>query len=275
MKINTVTCIFFSPTGTTKTLLERIVRGIGAEKVEMVDCTKRSERRPCDPLSKNDLVILAAPVYYGRIPEEIGPYFKTLKGQETPVVPVVVYGNREYDDALRELYDMAEAGGFTTIAAGAFIGEHSYSTPERPIAQDRPDKNDLNQAQSFGKGIRKKLDSIATSSPVSIKDIPGNVPYVVPEKLALIKKARESIPFTPETDEETCIQCGQCVESCPTEAATLNGTVTTDRWRCMICFACVRNCPTGAREMKDPNFKQAIGFLYDLCRERREPELFL
>ena len=275
MNIQTVTCICFSPTGTTKTIADRISQSIGADKIEMVDGTKRSDRKKLTPFSKDDLVILAAPVYYGRIPEEIVPYFATLKGQNTPVVLTVVYGNREYDDALKELYDIAVAGEFIPVAAGAFIAEHSYSTPDRPIAEARPDVSDLDKAEAFGAHIRKKLAPFESLNETALSNVPGNVPYVVPKNLANIKEARKSIPFTPETDEDTCIQCGQCVEMCPTEAVSLNETVITDRWRCIICFACIKNCPTGARQMKDENFIQAISHLYDLCRERKEPDVFL
>lgn len=275
MNIQTVTCIFFSPTGTTKTIAEHIAQSIGVEKIEMVDVTKRSYRQKWGPFSKDDLVILAAPVYYGRIPEEILPYFATLKGRQTPAVPVVVYGNREYDDALKELYDTAATGGFVPVAGGAFIAVHSYSTPDRPIAETRPDKTDLQKAEAFGADIRKKMEASESSAEAALSNVPGNVPYRVPENLNLIKEARKSIPFTPQTDEETCIQCGQCVETCPTETVFLDETVTTDRWQCIICFACIKNCPTGARQMNDENFTQAISHLYDLCRKRKEPEVFL
>ena len=275
MNIQTVTCICFSPTGTTKTVAENIARGMGAEHIEMVDVTRRPDRKKSAPLSKDDLAILAAPVYYGRLPEEIVPYFATVKGQNTPVVPVVVYGNREYDDALKELYDIAVSDGFIPVAAGAFIGEHSYSTPDRPIAEARPDASDLDKAQAFGAGIRRKLAPIESLREAALSKVPGNVPYLTPKNLNMIKEARKSIPFTPETDEETCIRCGQCVETCPTEAVSLNETVTTDRWRCIICFACIKNCPTGARAMNDPNFAQAIRQLFEMCMERKAPETFL
>ncbi|HKI50218.1 MAG TPA: 4Fe-4S dicluster domain-containing protein, partial [Desulfobacteria bacterium] len=161
------------------------------------------------------------------------------------------------------------------VAAGAFIGEHSYSTPDRPIAEARPDKKDLNEAQTFGAHIRKKLAPVESVQEAALSKVPGNVPYLVPKNLNMIKEARKSIPFTPETDEDTCIQCGRCVETCPTEAVSLDESVTTDRWRCIICFACIKNCPTGARQMKDENFIQAISHLLELCRKRKEPEIFL
>ena len=53
-----------------------------------------------------------------------------IYGQDSPAVAVVVYGNRDYDDALLELRDWCVAHGFVPVAGAAFIGEHSYSRPE-------------------------------------------------------------------------------------------------------------------------------------------------
>ncbi len=275
MDIKSVTGICFSPTGTTKKILEAIAEGIEAQTVQVMDVTRRSDRRTVAPFSKDDLVILAVPVYYGRVPEESLPYFAALKGQETPVVPVVVYGNREYDDALRELYDLSVNGGFIPVAAGAFIAQHSYSTPDRPIAEARPDPSDLEKAEAFGAEIRNKLGTAQTAREAALRSVPGNVPYVVPRNLLLIKEARKSVPLTPLTDEGTCTECGQCMQICPSEAISLNGSVLTDRWRCILCFACIKECPTGARQMTDENFTQAVSQLFDLCRDRKAPEVFL
>ena len=65
---------------------------------------------------------------------------RMFKGNATPVIPVVVYGNRDYEDALKELSDALSAQGFVPVSAGAFIGEHSYSRKDMPIAAGRPDK---------------------------------------------------------------------------------------------------------------------------------------
>lgn len=62
----------------------------------------------------------------------------------------MVYGNRDYEDALLELRDTVASLGFTPLSAGAFIGEHSYSTAEMPVAAGRPDATDLQTARTFG-----------------------------------------------------------------------------------------------------------------------------
>ena len=65
------------------------------------------------------------PVYAGRVPQISLERLSVLKGSGQMAVAVVVYGNREFDDALLETKNALEAGGFQVIAAAAFIAEHS------------------------------------------------------------------------------------------------------------------------------------------------------
>lgn len=275
MNVRSVSCIFFSPTGTTKAITESIARGIEPERTEMMDATKRSLRGEHPPNLRSDLVILATPVYYGRVPEEAASYFAALTAERTPAVLVVVYGNREFDDALIELRDIAAARGFIPVAGGAFIAEHSFSSSTHPIAQGRPDSSDLHKARQFGAAVREKLRGMESLQTMSALTVPGKVPYIEPKSLMMIKEARATVSFTPETDTALCTQCGKCAEVCPTGAISPDDPTKTDKWQCLICFACVKSCPEGARKMKDPFFCARIQELHRTCQERKEPELYL
>ena len=121
MKIQSVSCVYFSPTGSTKAIAESISQAINPEFVEMIDITKRFHREN-QPISfKGNIVLLATPVYYGRVPEEIISYLTSIKAEQAPVVLVVVYGNRAFEDALKELHDIAVEGKFIPVAGGAFV----------------------------------------------------------------------------------------------------------------------------------------------------------
>ena len=274
MKIKDVVCIYFSPTGTTEKIVKGIANGLQAEKIEMIDCTKRAGRRNYDRTFKNQLVIIGVPVYYGRVPEEIEPFLRNLEAERTPAILVAVYGNRHYDDALKELYDIAVDRGFLPIAGGVFIAEHSYSSSDQPIAHDRPDASDLSKAEEFGAKIREKLirsDSLDSMDHISV---PGNAPYIEPTNLIMLKELRKSIPLTPETDMELCTQCNICVEACPTEAIDQDDVSVVDRWKCMICNACIKICPEGAKTLAN-ELAAPISELYKACQERKEPEWFV
>ena len=275
MDIKSVSCLFFSPTGTSKIIIQNIAEGMQAEEIKMIDCTSRSQRSGDALAFNSDMVIIAAPVYYGRVPEELVPFLKTISAKNTPVVLVVTYGNREYEDALLELHDISVEQGFIPVAGGAFISEHSYSLPSRPIAHGRPDVNDIEKAMVFGSRITEKLQTVGGLEELGGISVPGNKPYLEPENLNMLKQVRKTLSFTPETDADKCTHCNQCVEVCPTEAIDPHESSVIDRWQCMICFACVKNCPMLAKQMTDPHFNGAIEQLQQACQKRKEPEIFL
>jgi ferredoxin len=275
MDKGSVISVCFSPTGTTRRVVEGIVAGMQAEKPVMIDITKKAHRDGGAYQFKGELAVIAAPVYYGRIPEAAAGYFNSLTGDNTPAVIVVVYGNRAYDDALIELYDIAVKRGFVPVAAGAFIGEHSYSTEMLPAAAGRPDVKDIEAARAFGDAVREKLLRCGSVREVLLTGVPGKRPYIDPEGLHRLREIRKTVQFTPETDELLCTRCNCCVEACPEGAIDQVNILKTDNRECIMCFACVKACPINARRMAEPAFFLRVKEIFEKCRERKEPEWYL
>jgi len=60
-------------------------------------------------------------------------------------------------------------------------------------------------------------------------------------------KLPERFRGRPTIDSKKCPDsCQQCVESCPTQAIQVNGTVQLDLGRCLFCQECVMACPEQA-----------------------------
>lgn len=277
MNVDLAVVAYFSPTNTTKIILETIYESMGIQKAEVLDLTRVDVVNQINSDIKsgkiqkedNQIVILGAPVYSGRIPQEAVNRFKLLKGNNRPAVVVVVYGNRAYEDALLELKDLALEIGFKPVGAGAFIGEHSFSNKETPIAVGRPDESDREKAREFGKSVINKLGSVEHFADLDkiaeqLK-IPGNFPY---------KERTSAPPISPVTMEDICIKCGLCVEVCPTQAITLGEIITTNAQACLRCCACIKNCPTDARIMDHPKMIEIAQWLNSNCSTRKEPEFY-
>lgn len=266
MIINSAKLVYFSPTQTTKKVLASIARGIQVETVEALDLTPPTAKTQEFDDMHTELAIMGAPVYSGRVPIDAVHRLRRLRGHDTPAVIIVVYGNRAYEDALLELKHLAVDAGFEPIAAGAFIGEHSFSNPNTPIADGRPDARDLQETLSFGRLIQEKLGAIHALDEIPPLQVPGNHPY---------KERPKPWRTAPVTREALCAQCETCSHVCPTAAVTVGAVVTTDPLACILCCACVKNCPTGARVMEDARIKTTAEWLNTNFRDRKEPELYI
>lgn len=277
---DTTHLVFFSPTHTSAKIARAVGEGIGMGRRMETDLTLDESAEPIE--ITNELTVIAAPVYGGRIAPMALKRIKRLKGNNAPAILIAVYGNRDYEDALVELRDVAIELGFTPLSAGAFIGEHSYSTASMPIAAGRPDASDLQIAFQFGQGSLKKLiEKTTITSPelqtasklkslgeklsilLSSFFIKGTSPYKI------VQAGKPACPVC----TEACFVCGECIEVCPTHAISISkdgSQIETDINRCIKCCACVKECPNEARIFHTP----FAAILHEKCNTRREPELF-
>ncbi|MEF2146240.1 MAG: EFR1 family ferrodoxin [Desulfovibrionaceae bacterium] len=266
MKIDSVKLVYFSPTGTTKAVAQSIAHGINAIFTDIIDITRPEARRNKLNISGNELLVIAVPVYMGRVPELLSEWLHSIQADNTPTVCVVVYGNRAYEDALLELNTIVMQCGCIPIAGAAYIGEHSFSNAETPVAQGRPDKKDLNHAEAFGQKVREKVQYISTTTAIPSISVPGMYPYRKDSKLWTVDFIAVN---------ELCAQCGLCAEICPVGAIDRQDSTKIDHEKCITCCACIKNCPQQARSMKESPVKDAANRLNKLCAEPKEPEYFL
>lgn len=256
MKIN---LLYFSPTGTTKKIIETISSEIENTEIKTYNLTQASNRINGIEFDSDDLVIIGVPVYAGRVPQILNSFFRNVTGKNTKAVFVVVYGNRDYEDALLELKMTFEGQGFIGVAGGTFIGEHSSTSK---VATERPDKQDLEVARAFGKEINGKLKR-NNNSEINVK---GNYPY---------KELNPMPKIIPRTDEN-CINCGICVKVCPMDAINVSDVKDIDAEKCIRCCGCIKKCPTSSKQFNQEGFIKVVNMLESkFSTIRKEPEFFL
>lgn len=268
MNLDTVKLVYYSPTGTTRKILNGIAEGFGAATVEDVDLTLPGTNLPAMGANGDALVVFGVPVYEGRVAKTAIPRIQRLQAERAPAVIVVLFGNRDYEDALLELNDITREMGFLPIAGGAFIGEHSFANEKRPIGNGRPDAKDLAMAKAFGASIRNKLEGLAAVNDSATITPPGNNQYIERDRSALADRCATTI-------EEKCTLCGDCADLCPVGAITIENKVETDNMACTLCNACVKGCPEGARVVDDPMINKIVAWVSKNFQDRREPETFL
>lgn len=253
--MNNIYAVYFSATDTTRRYADALAAELNMPVAKSVNIAD-GEISDIPKLDKSDLLILAAPVYGGRIPDIAANEFRKLAGTRTAAIPLAIYGNRDYDDALLELSDILEEGNFRILGAGAFIACHSIFPK---VAAARPDADDFAEIRKFAERCRMRMLDSSEYAPIHIK---GNRPY----------KQFGGVPLHPDVDVRKCTACGTCVEKCPVGAIPSDDPTTSDPQTCISCGRCIHHCAAGARKYSGLKYK-IVGKTFAAANARRkDPE---
>jgi flavodoxin len=96
MKFKRVSLFFYSPTQTTRTIVNEIAAGIGIDPLKVMEnnLTYPEFADSLIEVEPDDLVVIGAPVYAGRIASEALKRLAKINFAGNPVVLVGGYGNR-------------------------------------------------------------------------------------------------------------------------------------------------------------------------------------
>ena len=255
MLVKKVWGVYFSGTGTTKRVVKCISQALSKEL--HADCAEFSFSLPEERSKKlcfgtDELAVLGVPVYAGRVPNLILPYIRdNIKGCGTLAVPIVLFGNRNYDDGLMELRNVLTDNGFISVAAGAFVGEHAFS---RTLGAGRPDDRDMALAGLLACKAAEKVTS-PDAPQKKVVEVPGCDPlrpYYTPRDRSGLPIS-DFIKAKPKTDTSKCIKCGLCARICPMGSISADD-VSDVRGKCIKCCACIKKCPAQAKYFDHEGF---------------------
>ncbi|MDQ0362391.1 4Fe-4S binding protein [Breznakia pachnodae] len=251
---NVLKQLYFSPSGTTEKISNLFCSNINWETTE-IDLLHDDNLQEVS-FEADDYVVVTLPVFAGRIPSVCSEILSIMEGNGAKAVAIVVYGNRDYDDALLELVNLLKEQNFNVISAAAFVAHHSIFTN---VAVGRPDAQDLHKIAEFAKHCKEDYEKDLCGE----LKVNGNYPYkeVGPSKMK------------PEGDTK-CIKCQACVNVCPVFAINAADPRVTDMEKCISCTACITHCPVKARAFPQELYNAARGPFEEKNSRRKEPEFF-
>lgn len=260
MNIQCINFVYFSPTRTTKRVLDLLGKEFDVQ-IKEYDLTDFQKHNMELSFSNNDFVIFGFPVYSGRVPETYVARLEKIKGNNTAGVIIGTYGNREYDDALLEMKNIASQSGFKILGAAAIVTEHSVV---RKVGAGRPNEEDISVITEFAKGLKNKIENMNELMSEDNLLINGNVPY----------RKYIHIPMAPRSTS-ACNACKACCKLCPTGAIIYDSKIRTDKHKCIGCMRCIRICPKNARTL--PKIKElgADVLMKIMCKEDKHSEMFI
>ncbi|MFQ9512003.1 MAG: 4Fe-4S binding protein [Lachnospiraceae bacterium] len=251
MRKSKVSVAYFSPTGGTKKAAD-LVASEFTTRPFTIDLGKRENRRKEIYFEKEDLLIAAAPVYGGQLPVVDG-LFTNLRGEDTPCIILVGYGNRDYGDTLVQMQHRLSERGFLCIGGLACIIPHTFS---EKLGANRPDEEDLCAIHKFTHMMKDKLEH----KNFSTLEITGSG-----------QQEPKTMKHVPKLfHQELCNNCQICVRECPVEAISAN-TLDYAADICINCMKCVKVCVQGAKTYEATEITQ---YLEEYFGERREVEMF-
>lgn len=242
----------FSPTGGTMKVAKALANSIDSA-CEYIDLCSGEDFSHIQ-LNQDDVCIMAVPVFGGRVPILASKRLATLKANNEKAVLVAVYGNRAYEDALKELYDIANRGGFCVVGAITAIAKHSIVNE---VATDRPNEEDIKNLAKMGEVIKQKIQS---GSVLSL-DSDG------------IYKSYNPMPIEILTSSD-CVQCGLCARKCPAKAINMTDAKIINA-NCIYCMRCVSICPKKAKAINPNQLAVLSEKLNKICKEEKEYQLFV
>lgn len=297
MNFSKVTAVYFSPNGSTKKIVravaEKIAGAVGAEFCDD-NFTLPKNRVSIRKFSASDIVVVGTPTYAGRVPNKILPDFmEKITGCGAVAVPVVTFGNRNYDSSLAELCGIMRQNGFFVAAAGAFVCRHVFS---EKIAAGRPDASDEYCVDEFAEKVFEKLQTAYKTDSGNISDAyartdvyannlsfaekivigadaAGSVgDYYVP--LGIDGNPAKFLKAKPQTKLELCSSCGACARRCPMGAISVADTSDVTG-TCIKCQACVHVCTKKAKYFDDVAFLSHVEYLEQHFTRRAENKMFV
>lgn len=260
-KIKNAAVLWYSQTGNTqkcgKVLAKTFIKnGIKVVYGDLRDIDKSI-------VSSVDLIVIGSPVFYYDIPDFVKDYIQTLPDiNGIPVAAYVTFGGPEgnqHNAGCSILEGLVQKNGVPVgLESFMSISSYSLSFEEKDtgltIKQKTilPDQNTYKKVREYAGFIKSQIEKERTSKFKRTLTLREFSTYFAPEWWTKLAVDNHYII------EQKCVECGVCVEKCPTNSIDLDSfSVNTDT--CVLCFGCINNCQYQAMNMESSN-KKLISF---------------
>lgn len=247
-----VSKVYFSPSGTTEKIVNEVAKNFNMNR-ENYDLLSFDEEKSFS----DELVIFGIPVFDGRIPKLACKRLSKMKGNNTKAIVILNYGNMDYGDALLELTELLKENNFQIVGVAATVSQNSLFNQ---IGRNRPDENDMKKINEFSQKIVEKLKNNEENEIF----VNGYKPY----------SAYRTPEFSINCDENLCVECLDCVYTCPEEAIMENTPTMTNIDDCTRCSTCINVCSEAARSFSGDAYNQEMQNAVENFYDRKEAEFY-
>lgn len=240
--------IYFSQTGNTRKVAERIRDGVVTETGQC-DLTNLADVDK-SVLADYDLVGLGCPVFYLKAPFNMYEFIEGLPELRHQQWFVFCTHNTNIGNTLPSMVEHLKKKSIIVIGY-----HHTYAEPINipfypypALTTGHPDSIDLEEARAFGREIVARSQSIADGD-ISLIQEPEPVSQEWAREfqkldLKLLKKVAPRLSIN--TDK--CTRCHTCEDNCPVKGIDVEADPPRIQNPCIYCYHCWGVCPTLAIE---------------------------
>ncbi|MCH3971547.1 MAG: EFR1 family ferrodoxin [Oscillospiraceae bacterium] len=228
---------YFSATGNSKYVAERLLKVTGGEMISISTCMKTGHSAFMAVQGESVGVVL--PVYFWGLPDIAEKFLKKLKltvPQGTYLYFVATYGTTPgasgaFAARLLGAKGLSFSACFSVKMPDTWTPLFDLSNPDKVAAQNAAAEEQVSFAI-------EKVSKRMTGDFMQKK-----APYLIAKVFArpAYEFARQTFHFTVTAD---CVSCGLCAEKCPVQAIELRDRKPV--WvkkKCTLCLGCLHRCP--------------------------------
>jgi len=260
-EVNYAAVLWYSQTGNTQKCGKVLARTLEKKGITVIDGDLRNFDQK--KITAVDLIVIGSPVFYYDTPDFVKKFIQSLPDiNGIPVAAYVTFGGPEgnqHNAACSILEGLVQKHG-VPVGLEIFRSISSYSlsfnAKDQDIKTDRntilPDHNTYKKVRDYAGFIISEVEKGNTSEFKKTLTLREFSTYFGPEWWTKLFVDNHSII------EENCVECGACIEKCPTDSIDL-ATFSVDTDTCVLCFGCINNCNYQAVNMEYSNEK-LMGF---------------
>lgn len=224
---------YFSATGNSRHIAQRIAKATGVEAVSISDCLKN--KRFSFSAQEDEIIGFVTPTYSLGLPITVIDFIDklNLKINDNYIFTVATFGSFS-GGASRMLKERLTSKGVSVAAQYSVIMPDTWT----PVY----DLSDTVKNEKLNLKADKRLEKIISQIQRKSK---GNYDFRRLPLYNMFYKDYEAMRRTSSLSvNANCSGCGVCAEQCPVEAIEIqNGNPVWVKERCAMCLGCLHHCP--------------------------------
>jgi len=246
--------VYFSQTGNTKKVAERIHGGLSAAGVATELIPMKSAKN--QKIKNSDIIGIGTPVFFYREPLNVERFIKNLPSLKNRFAFVfVTYGGHKSNSIERMAIALRQKGA-TVLGDFSALGYDTFQPWDgMEIAKGHPDVKELKAAEVFGRAIAEKYAKIKKGERVTLPRYKIKLDFWLPVSMFTLDLAKRTMLPKKKINKSKCNQCERCAKNCPTDNITMNPYPTLGN-DCIYCYFCEKVCTKKAIECRwSPAFR--------------------